>query len=284
MISEHSTPEHSTADHATTVRSTVAPRALPRWNSAREALRSGWVLGVREIRTSLRTPAYVIPNMIVPIFFFFVMVGSLGEFASGFGIENFKAFQLPVSIIFAVQGGSAGLNMVADIESGYLDKLLATPASRLSILLGAMTADLVRVMVQATLVLIVAFIVGVDFATGIPGAVVLILLSGLFGLGFSGIGFAVALKTGNAQSTQSVWALFMPLMFLTTLFAPKEALSGWLSTVATVNPLTYVLAGMRSLSMNRWDGSDLGGAALAVTAMGTVGVSLALFAFRGRIR
>ena len=191
---------------------------------------------------------------------------------------------LPVAIIFAVQGGSAGLNMVADIESGYLDKLLATPANRLVILIGAMSADFLRVMAQATLIVLVGVAAGMDFATGVPGALALILLSSLFGLAFSGIGFAVALKTGNAQSTQAVWFLFMPLMFLTTFFAPKEALSGWLETVATVNPMTYLLAGMRSLSMDGWDARDLGGAVLAVAGLGTISVSLALLAFQGRLR
>ena len=75
-----------------------------------------------------------------------------------------------------------------------------------------------------------------------------------------------------------MWFLFLPLMFLTTLFAPKEALSGWLEAAATVDPTTYVLAGMRSLSMSGWDASDLGGAVLAVAAMGTISVSLALLA------
>jgi ABC-2 type transport system permease protein len=174
--------------------------------------------------------------------------------------------------------------MVADIESGYLDKLLATPANRLAILIGAMTADFMRVMVQATLVVLVGVAAGVDFATGLPGAIALIVLSSFFGLAFSGIGFAVALKTGNAQSTQSVWFLFMPLMFLSTLFAPMEALSGWLETVATFNPMTYLLAGMRSLTMNGWDAGDLGAAVLAVAGLGVVSVSLALLAFRTRLR
>lgn len=254
------------------------------WNPRREAVRAVWVLGLRELRTSLRTPAYLIPNLVVPVFFFFVMVGALKEFAGGYGIENWEAFQLPVGIIFAVQGGSAGLNMVADIESGYLDKLLATPANRLAILIGAMTADFMRVMAQATLVVLVGVAAGVDFATGLVGAIALIVLSSFFGLAFSGIGFAVALKTGNAQSTQSVWFLFMPLMFLSTLFAPMEALSGWLKTVATFNPMTYLLAGMRSLTANGWDAGDLGAAVLAVAGLGIVSVSLALLAFRTRLR
>ena len=254
------------------------------WSAHREAVRAGWVLGLREIRTALRTPAYLIPNM---IFFFFVLAAALDGVAAGSGVANFEGFLLPMAIIFAVQGGSAGLNMVADIESGYLDKLLATPAPRLAILLGAMSADFLRVMLQATLVVLVVlvgFAAGIDFATGVPGAAALILLSSLFGLAFSGIGFAVALKTGDAQSTQAVWFLFMPLMFLSPLFAPQESLSGWLETVATYNPMTYLLAGLRSLSVNGWDAGDIGGAVLAVAGIGVVSMTLALLALRSRLR
>lgn len=266
-----------------TTQAAVQPELAP-WHSSREAVRATFALGLREVRTSLRTPAYLIPNLLVPMFFYFVMVGSLEEFASRSGVENWQAFQLPVAIVFAVQGGSAGLNMVADIESGYFHKLLLTPASRLSILVGAMAADFLRIAVQALLVVLVAVATGLHFATGIPGALVLILLSSLWGLAYSAIGFAVALKTGNSQATQSMWFMFMPLMFLTTLFAPKEALTGWLETAATFNPMTYLLAGMRSLSMNNWDASDLGGAFLTVGAFGAVTFAVALLALRGRVQ
>ena len=104
------------------------------------------------------------------------------------------------------------------------------------------------------------------------------------GLAYSAIGFAIALKTGNSQATQSMWFLFMPLMFLSTLFAPQEALSGWLQTAATFNPMTYLLSGMRALSMNGWDASDLGGGLLAVVGLGSVTFTLALLALRGRAR
>ena len=174
--------------------------------------------------------------------------------------------------------------MVADIESGYFEKLLLTPAHRLSILVGAMAADFVRIMAQASLVVVIAVATGLDFATGVAGAVVLIVISSLWGLAYSAGGFAVALKTGNSQTTQSIWFMFMPLMFLTTLFAPKEALSGWLETAATFNPMTYLLAGMRALSMSGWDASDLGGAVLAVSGLGAVTFTLALLALRGRMR
>ncbi len=258
--------------------------AGPSWRSWRDAIRASLLLGAREARLAWRTPAYLIPNLMVPIFFYFIMVGSLDEFATRSGVENWQAFQLPMAIMFAVQGGSAGLNMVADIESGYLDKLLLTPVNRLSILVGAMAADFMRIGVQALIVVLVAVATGLDFETGIVGAAVLVLISSLYGLSYSGIGFAVALKTGNSQATQSMWFLFMPLMFLSPIFAPKEALSGWLEVAATFNPITYLLQGMRALSMNGWDAGDIGFALLTVAGIGSVTHSLAFLALRSRVQ
>jgi ABC-2 type transport system permease protein len=264
---------------------TISPTTgQPPWRTWREAARAAVLLGTREVRTAFRTPAYLLPNLLIPIFFYFIMVGSFESFAIRSGLTNWEAFLVPMAIIFAAQGGSAGLNMVSDIESGYFDKLLVTPANRFSILIGAMAADFLRVTAQSALVILVAVAFGLDFATGLPGAVALVLLSGFWGLAYSGIGFAVALKTGNAQATQSIGAMFVPLMFLTTMFAPKEALSGWLEAAARFNPMTYLLQGMRALTMEGWNVGDLGVALLTVGALGSVSLTLALLALRGRIQ
>jgi len=256
---------------------------LPAWPAWRQAVRATLLLGQREIRTVLRTPAIFIPNLVVPLFFYFVMVGSLEDFATRSGVQNWQAFQIPVAIMFAVQGGSAGLNMVADIESGYFDKLMLTPASRLAVLIGAMSADFLRIMVQAALVVGLAVLAGGSIATGLPGAAAMVLLGGFWGLSYSGLGFAIALKTGNSQATQSMWVLFMPLMFLTTVFAPMDALSGWLKVAATINPMTYFLRGMREIAISGWDLSEIGVGVLAVAVLGCVSISLALMALRGRV-
>jgi len=268
---------------STSVRTVRTPRTAE-WNSVGETVRATIHLGLREVRTVIRTPAMFIPNLIVPIFFFYVMVGSLEEFANRSGVQNWEAFQLPVAIMFAVTSGSAGLNMVADIESGYFDKLLLTPASRLSILLGAMGADFLRIVAQGLLVVAVAMITGTDFATGVVGAVVMVLIASVAGLAYSAVGFGIALKTGNAQTTQSIWTLWIPLMFLSTTFAPLEALSGWLRAAATVNPMTYILRGLRELSAHGWDTGEIGVALITVAALGTVTLTLALRALMGRVR
>jgi ABC-2 type transport system permease protein len=257
---------------------------LPPWNGVRQTIRATMLLGGREVRLAVRTPMYLVPNLIVPLFFYFIMLGSLKGFASQAGLSNWEGFLLPMSLIFAVQGGSAGLNMVADIESGYFDKLLLTPASRMSLLIGAMMADFFRITAQALVVLTVAVIAGLHFETGVPGALLMVVLASCFGMAYSGIGFTMALRTGNAQATQSMWFLFMPFMFLTTMFAPKEALSGWLSTAATVNPMTYILQGLRSLSMEGWNAGDLAACMATIVVWASLSIGAAFLALRRRVR
>ena len=81
----------------------------------------------------------------------------------------------------------------------------------------------------------------------------------------------------------SSFILFFPFAFLTTSFLPKDALSGWLAAIATVNPVTYLLQGLRSLITDGWVWSDIAVAFLAVVGVGVVSIGLALAALRGRV-
>ena len=95
----------------------------------------------RAIRSLPREPEAIIPAIIVPVFFFFVNVGSLQKLAQSSGsVTDFKAFQLPVAIIFAVTGVSRASALVTDIQDGYFDRLLVTPVKRPALLLGMMQA------------------------------------------------------------------------------------------------------------------------------------------------
>lgn len=256
----------------------------PRAARAREAALATVYLGIREVRTVLRQPAAFIPGLIIPVFFYFIQVAALSELAGNSGLGNYKGFQLPVAILFAVSNGGAGLNLVTDIESGYFEKLLLTPANRMSILVGAMGADFVRVLAQGLFTLIVAMATGLEFATGVAGGLFMVLIGSLWGLAYSAMGFGIALKTGNSQATQSAFVLFFPFVFLTTTFAPLDALSGWLRTAAVYNPVTYLLRGMRALSMTGWDWSEIALGLAAIGGLGAITVTLAFRALVGRLK
>ncbi len=82
----------------------------------------------------------------------------------------------------------------------------------------------------------------------------------------------------------SSFILFFPFAFLTTSTLPREALTGWLDTVAGYNPVTYLLGGLRALVTEGWAWGSLGKALLAVAIVGTLSMSMCLAALRGRLK
>ena len=222
------------------------------------ARRAGFISDVisvatRALRSIPRDPEAIYPALIIPVFFYAINVGALQDMAERIPGLDYKAFQLPVAIIFAVTGISRAVTLVTDIQTGYFDRLSLTPVSRLALLLGLTVADFTLVVALTLPVVVIGFVVGVTFASGPLGLLLFILLSGLWGLVFTGFPYAIALKTGNPAAVNSSFLLFFPFVFLTTVFIPREAMTGWLSTVATYNPVTYLLDALRSLITVGWD-------------------------------
>jgi ABC-2 type transport system permease protein len=244
-----------------------------------------YYLMVRALRETARQPAFEITNIFIPMFFFAVTVGAIGNVAGrAFGVENYTAFQMPVAILQAVAGaaGASGLGMVTDIERGYFDKLLLTPTPRVSLVLGRLAADGVRVMILTALILIAGLIAGSGMESGVLGFVVILLMGGAFGLAYAGIGVAIALKTGSAQAAQTGFLIFFPLLFLSPAFAPKEVFAGWLEFLATINPVTYILEGMRSLVLDGWDAQSLAAAFASIMGFGIFTITLVMLSLRSR--
>ena len=236
----------------------------------------------RAIRSTKRDTESVIPALIIPVFFFIVNVGALQDLAETLPNLDYKAFQLPVAIIFAVTGISRAVTLVLDIQSGYFDRLSLTPVNRLALLFGLMVADFLLVVALTLPVVALGFIVGVRFESGPVGIIVFILISGVWGLVYTGFPYAIAFKTGNPAAVNTSFLLFFPFAFLTTAFLPKEAMTGWLSAIATYNPVTYLLEALRSLLMVGWDAEALLKGLAAVLGVGVVSMTLALLALRGR--
>ena len=110
-----------------------------------------------------------------------------------------------------------------------------------------------------------------------------ILVAALWGIAFNGFPYAIALKTGNPSAVGASFILYFPFAFLTTAYVPQEALSGWLAFVAQFNPVTYLLAALRSLISVGWDASALGAGLGATAIVAAISLSLALLALRGRV-
>ena len=137
-----------------------------------------------------------------------------------------------------------------------------------------MTADLTVAAMLAIPILILGFIVGVRFEAGPLGVLAFIAICSLWCLAYAGFAYSIALKTGNPAAVQSSFLLFFPFLFLTSSYVRRELLSGWLDTVAGINPVTYILEGQRSLIFEGWVWDDLAKALLAIALVGSVSMSL----------
>lgn len=258
--------------------STVRARPAP-------ALRDVGTIAGRALRRLPREPETVLPPVFIALFFFVVNIGTLQHLTQshikGFDI---RAFMLPTALLLGVTGVSRAGALVLDIESGYLDRLLLTPVRRLAILLGFMVADIVIACMLMLPIIALAFAMGVRIHAGLLGVVVVILLGCAWSLAFAGFGYAIALRTGNPAAVNSTFLLFFPFMFMTSSYVPRSQLNGWLAAVATVNPVTYVLEGLRSLVTQGWVWLSLGEAVVAIAAVGALSMSICLAALHGRTR
>lgn len=243
----------------------------------------------RNLLTILRTPEALIPPIAISVFFLLIYESTLGEaaaFVPGLSGNSYLGFILPLSIVSSALAGAglASQNLVRDLESGYFDKLLLTPISRASLLLGPILAGALILALQTSIVIGVGVLLGLEPVTGIPGLLVVIGIALLLGVGFAGFTVSAALGSGSAAVTQSAGFIFFPLTFLTASFVPLELLDGWLRTAARVNPITYVLGAMRDTLNVGWVSSSLWQGVLACLILALAMYALAVFALRVRTR
>jgi ABC-2 type transport system permease protein len=237
------------------------------------------VLGGRALREALRTPESSIPTLFIPLFFLVVNVGQAGKIfpsssTSFLAGQSYAAFQLPSSLLLAASFGSAALYLVEDIEGGYFDKLRATPVSRSALVVGRLLAEATKSVLVAAVMVILALPFGIRVASGPLGFLLLLVLTSLWAVVFSGFMQLIALKTRSAAATNSGSLVFFPLLFLTPSFVPRPLLTRPMEIAATCNPVTYVMEGLRSLILQDFAWGPLGRAFGVVAVLGVVMVFL----------
>ena len=232
-------------------------------------------LGGRALREAIRTPDAIIPTLFIPIFFLVVNTGQAAEIfpSSSTGFlegQGYGAFQLPTTLLLAASFGTAALFLVEEIEGGYFDKLRATPIPRWSIVMGRLSAELVKGLVIASVLVLIALPFGISIASGVLGFVLLVVLTALWGVVFTGFLQLIALKTRSAAATNSAGLVFFPLLFLTPNFVPRDMLTRPMEIAATLNPVTYVMETMRSLILFDLEWGDIWPGFLVVAVTGAI--------------
>ena len=109
---------------------------------------------------------------------------------------------------------------------------------------------------------------------------VLLVLALLIALAFASLGALIGLRTGSGEAVQGVFPLFFVLVFLSSNALPRELIEqDWFRAIATINPVSYLFEGLRSLVIFGWDAEALAlgfGIAVGISLIGVLGAASAL--------
>jgi ABC-2 type transport system permease protein len=243
-----------------------------------------WALVRRALNELTRVPGAAIPGILAPTIFFLGLTSVFGSLTllPGFSTASYQSFLIPVSMLQGAgfTGAATGVNLARDIEQGWFDRLLASPAPRPVLLAGLVLSASFRALLPATFLLMVGFAVGVHWP-GLLGLLLALLLTAGMAVVAATWGTSLALRF-RTQSAAPLMQVGMLLAILTTTaYAPQHLLTGWLQTVAKYNPVTQVVEAVRQGFTGSVTWADTWPGLVVLVALGAV---LSFFALRGMER
>ena len=219
-------------------------------------------LARRSMRKTLRQPFQMFPIVFFPLILLAVNASGLKAATRlpGFPTHSYISFAIAVAFI---QGGmfsliNTGTNLAEDIESGFFNRLALTPLRRVSLIAGLLVGVAALGALQSGVYMLMGLVAGAHLRAGAGGVLVILALGALACVGFGALGCAAALRTGSGEAVQGLFPLFFVFIFLSSSNLPRNLLkTGWFHTVATWNPISYLIEGFRSLYIYGWDGTAL---------------------------
>lgn len=241
-------------------------------------------LARRSVLRTIRQPASIIPAFAFPLIFLALNAGGLSRATDmpGFPTDSYLAFFLSMPFM---QGAlfatiNAGSDLGKDVQTKFLSRLALTPVPGWALLVGQLAGVLLISLTSSIVFLAVGLVAGVRLASGIPGALVLILLATLIAFGIASIGVMLGVRAGSGEAVQGMFPLFFVFLFLSSSSMPRPLIEqDWFRAIATWNPASYLIEGLRSLVITGWDARALAlgfGIALTITALGVYGAAAAL--------
>ncbi len=248
------------------------------------ALADTWHLFVKYSRITLRMPMWTLFGLVQPLIWLVIFGQLFAHFAkmAGFPAESYLDFLAPGIVVMTVLFGSswAGVSLLREITYGTIEKMMVTAVSRPAMVLSRVLHNGVLVVLQVTIVLLVAAMLGAKIHVGVSGLVLLFVTVFGMGIGFSSLSNGIALKLRREEPLIVAGNMMtLPLMFFTSAFIPKVFMPDWIAAIASVNPVHYSVEATRTLlSGQRWD-ADFGLAVGVVTAFSALSLGWSMWTF-----
>jgi ABC-2 type transport system permease protein len=214
--------------------------------------RTIWVLWLREMVRMFKEPSRILGVVVQPLMFWFV-IGS--GFMPTFRLEenqalDYQTFFFPgvLALVILFTAIFATITLIDDRSSGFLQAVLVGPGSRTALVLGKILGVVTIAFVQAGLFMAVAPFVGIDL--GQLDLALLIAFIFLGAMAMSGIGFVFAWGTQSSAAYHALMSVILIPMWILSgaMFPAKE---GWMKSVMLVNPMGWLVAGLRGAFAGR---------------------------------
>lgn len=219
-------------------------------------------LSRRSATRLLRQPALIVPGIVLPVFM--LAVNSSGLAAAtripGFPTRHYFTFALAITFVQAAVFAAmlAGTDLAEDIRTGFLTRLSLTPLRATTLITGQLGGVVALSFLQSVGFVLIGVFGGAAPKAGLGGALVLIALSVLTATAFGALGLVAALRSGSGEAVQGQGLLLFVVLFFSSMNLPRHLIeTDWFRSVATYNPVSYLIEGMRSLIVTGWDGRAL---------------------------
>ncbi|MDP9189417.1 MAG: ABC transporter permease [Actinomycetota bacterium] len=241
-------------------------------------------LARRSVLRTLRQPAAIVPATVFPLILLAINAAGLDSATElpGFPTDSYITFALAFAFIqagvFAVIG--TGQNLAEDRQTGFFNRMQLTPIRGSALIAGQLAGTVVLSFFQALTYIAVGLVAGAEIEAGVPGALVLIALAMLISLAFGAIGLYAGMRANSPEAVQGLFPLIFVFLFMSSMSLPRDLIeTDWFREIATYNPVSYMVEGLRSLLISGWDAEALAlgfGSALAILMIALYAASAAM--------
>ncbi|HLF72472.1 MAG TPA: ABC transporter permease [Dehalococcoidia bacterium] len=231
-------------------RPAARPAPVTRKVGALKVIRVIWQ---REMIVYIRDKARVISSLVFPVLLLVIFGEGLGQTVGGVGQGvNYRQFIFPgvVAQTILFTATFSGTTIIWDRQFGFLREILVAPISRSAIGIGKLMGGASVALIQASVVLLLAPVVGIHLSVGV--ILQLLVVMSVMALAMTGVGIALASRVKSVESFQMITQLtIMPSMFLSGMFFPVNNVPSWMEVLIKVNPITYGVAAIRTIALDK---------------------------------